>query len=176
MNVMTTKQQMIDDLTLVYQQWENLIAGLGDERVKLQVVPSQWTIKDLVAHLWFWQQASVARMEAALQDKPPDYPEWWEIFGPDPEEDVDRTNAWNYEHSRDKPWAQVYGDWKTQFLHYLDLLKQVPEEDLLATGKYNWMGKYRLVDSSLGSWDHHREHYDFLIAWLKQHADLQTGE
>jgi hypothetical protein len=174
--IVITKTQMIDDLTLVYRQWLDLLASLDDEQVSQRLAPSPWAIKDVVAHLWFWQQASVARMEAALQDKQPNYPDWWEIFAPDPEEDVDRTNAWNYEHSRAKPWVQVYSDWKTQYQHYLDLHTQIREEDLLAAERFTWMGKYRLIDSSLGSCDHHREHYELLVIWLKQHANLKTGE
>jgi hypothetical protein len=63
----------------------------------------------------------------------------------------------------------VHACWSDQFLIYLDLLKQAPEQDLLEAGRFTWMGKYRLVDSFLGSFEHHQEHYDTLVAWLKEH-------
>lgn len=171
-----TKQQIITDLGHVYQQWKALIADLSDEQKAAHLEPSEWTVKDVLAHLWFWQQASVARMEAAIRDVEPDYPDWWEMFGPDPEEDVDRTNAWNYAQNRQKPWSQVYASWNGQFQHYISLVKQVPERDLLENGRYAWMGKYRLVDSTLGSYGHHQEHYDMLVAWLKEHQVKRTRE
>jgi hypothetical protein len=164
-----TKSQVIADLEQVYRQWHELLAGLNDEQKLARLEPSYWTIKDVLAHLWFWQQASVARMEAAIRNTEPDYPDWWELFGPDPEDDVDHTNAWNYTQNRDKPWLQVYASWNNQFEHYLNLVKQVREQDLLEVGRFAWMGKYRLVDSTMGSCGHHQEHYDTLVAWLKQH-------
>ena len=168
---METKSQILADLSEIFNRWQELLAGLSNEYIEQPLLPSDWTLKDTVAHLWFWQQASVARMEAALNNKEPDYPEWWAIFGPDPEDKVDQANAWNYGRNRDKPWEQMYADWKTQFQRYLDLLRRVPEDDLLMPGRYAWMGKYSLSASSLGSLDHHREHYDTVKAWLEVHGE-----
>ena len=165
---METKRQILTDLSEIFDRWQELIASLNPEQITQPLLPSPWTVKDVVAHLWGWQQASVARMQAALQNKEPDYPAWWVRFGPDPEEDLDQTNAWIYEQNRDKPWAKVYADWKTQFQHYLDLAGQVPEKDLLEPGRYAWMGEYALSASSLGSLEHHREHYDEVSGWLRE--------
>lgn len=169
---MENKTQILTDLAEIYRRWRELLENLNEEQVTQPVEPSNWTVKDVVAHLWFWQQATVARVEAALQDREPDYPEWWELFGPDPNEDVDRTNAWNYLKSLEKPWPLVYSDWYAQFGHYLELAKQVPEDDLLTPGRYAWMGQYALSASSLGTLDHHREHYDDVYNWLKEHGNL----
>jgi hypothetical protein len=168
---MNDKQQILTDLTDIFNRWQELLASLSEEQIKEPLLPSDWTVKDVVAHLWFWQQASVARMDAALHDREPKYPEWWEMFGPDPEEDVDRTNAWNYERNRDKPWLKVYADWKAQFQHYLELAGQVLEKDLLEPGRYAWMDGYALSASSRGTLEHHQEHYDTLCAWLREHGN-----
>ncbi|OGO62494.1 MAG: hypothetical protein A2029_04190 [Chloroflexi bacterium RBG_19FT_COMBO_47_9] len=61
-------------------------------------------------HLWTWQQISVARMEAALNDREPEFPEWWHRFGPDPEEQVDRVNAWNDKANKSKAWMTIYSE------------------------------------------------------------------
>lgn len=102
-------------------------------------------------------------------------PAWWTLFAPDPNEDVDRTNAWLYEASRDKTWQRVYDEWKSQFMHYLEVVGSVPEQDFLTPGRYTWMGKFALADSSRGSLDHHMEHYETLIAWLRTHSEMQPG-
>lgn len=167
---MNDKQQILNELAETFNRWQELLASLSEEQIAEPLQPSHWTVKDVIAHLWFWQQASIARMEAALHDKEPEFPEWWEIFGPDPEEDVDRTNAWNYERNRNKPWQQVYTDWKAQFQHYLELARQVPEKDLLKPGRYEWMGDYALSASSLGALEHHQEHYESLRLWLREHG------
>jgi hypothetical protein len=168
---MNGKQQILTGLTEVYDRCQALLANLSEERIAKPLLPSSWTVKDVIAHLWSWQQASVARMEAALADREPEYPNWWEILGPDPEEDVDRTNAWLYVASRDKPWSRVYADWKAQFQRYLELTRQMPEEDLLQLGRYAWMGKYALSASAMGSLEHHEEHYETLSVWLGKHGN-----
>jgi hypothetical protein len=172
---MNHKQQILNELTEIFNRWQELIASLREEQITALLVPSDWTVKDVVAHMWAWQQGSVARMQAALHDREPDYPRWWEILGPDPEEDVDRTNAWIYEANLDKPWLGVYADWNAQFQRYLELTRQVPEKDFFEPGKYPWMGTYALAASTMGSLEHHQEHYETLLAWLREHGKLKTG-
>jgi len=172
---MNKKQKILNELTEIFNRWQELLASLSEEQITGQLLPSDWTVKDAVSHLWAWQQASVARMEAALHDREPDYPKWWEIFSPDPNEDVDRTNAWIYATNRDKPWSNVYADWKMQFQHYLELASQLPEKDLLEPGKYTWMDGYALSASSMGTLEHHQEHYDTLYAWLQEQGKLKNG-
>lgn len=172
---MNSKQQIRTALEDVFNRWEELIASVSEGQINTVLIPSNWTVKDVVSHLWSWQQASVARAEAALQGTEPKYPRWWEIFAPDPNEDVDRTNAWLYEASKDKPWPKVYLDWKLQFQKYLDLTGQIPEKDLFEPGRYAWMGKYPLSASLLGSLDHHEEHFETLTAWLREHGYMKSS-
>jgi hypothetical protein len=165
---MSDKEKILSDLDEIFTVWQALLSSLSEEQVLQPLLPSAWTVKDVIAHLWSWQQASVARAEAALQGQEPGYPEWWKVCGPDPNEDVDQTNAYLYKANRDKPWSKVYSDWKTQFQQYLDLTRQIPDSDLLEIGKYLWMGSFALAASATGSWEHHQEHYESLIAWLNQ--------
>ena len=162
---MNEKIHILEDSNEIFNRWQELLSDMSEDDILQPLVPSTWTVKDVVAHLWSWQQASVARAEAAVSNTTPDYPSWWVINGPDPEEDVDRTNAWLYEASKVKPWSTVYLDWRTQFERYLELIRLIPEKDLFEPGRYTWMGGYPLAASPLGSLDHHIEHYDTLVAW-----------
>ena len=168
---MNEKQRILTALTEILNRWLILLASLGDDQITSPLHPSEWTVKDIIAHLWAWQQISVARMEAALYDREPEFPEWWHRFGPDPEEQVDRVNAWIYMTNKSKPWMTIYSDWKAQFQLYLDLTRQVPEKDLLEAGRYSWMGKYTLSDRCMVSLGHHEEHFDSLHAWLNEHGE-----
>lgn len=167
---MDGKEQILNGLSLVFDAWVARLAELSEETITAPALPGQWSIKDVIAHLWSWQQVSVARMHAALTDAQPEFPAWWEKFGPDPEEDLEHTNAWLCEASRDKPWTQVYDEWSNQFRLYLELARQVPEEDLLALGRYTWMGNYALAASAMGSLEHHEEHLESLNHWLLEHG------
>jgi hypothetical protein len=166
---MSDKKQINAMLKDEFNRWEELLAGLSEEQIIAPDLPSDWSIKDVIAHLWGWQQRTVARMEAALLDKEPNYPSWPAALGPDLEEDVDKTNAWIYETNREKPWPVVYGDWRAQFLNLLELAEQIPEKDLLDPGRYAWMDGYPLSASHMGTYEHHKEHLETLQAWLREH-------
>jgi hypothetical protein len=165
---MENKIEILNRLNTTYRQWLELIASLSEEHFQEPLLHSDWSIKDIIAHLWSWQQASVARADAALKGGAPDYPEWWKACGPDPEEDVDRTNAYLYAANKNKDWSTVYNNWKDQFQHYLELLEQIPEINLLQEGRFTWMGNYALAASVIGSCEHHEEHYETLTHWLKE--------
>jgi hypothetical protein len=166
-NKMDEKQKILTELEEIFTRWQELLASLSAEQINQPLIPSLWTVKDMVAHLWSWQQATVARAEAALHGTAPAYPEWWQINGPDPNEDVDRTNAWIFTASKDRPWDRVYADWENQFARYLELYAQIPEKDLLEVGRYAWMGNHPLMTSTMGTLDHHQEHYESLKDWLQ---------
>ncbi len=173
---MSDKQHILDELADIFSRWQVLLASLSEEQIHTSMAPSSWTVKDVVAHMWSWQQASVARMEAALDDRQPIYPAWWQQRLPDPDEDVDATNALLYSLNKDKPWTQVYTDWKTQFQRYLELTGRIAENDFIQPGRYAWMGKWAIADSSKGSLDHHQEHYETLTNWLLDHGGIKTGK
>ena len=171
---MDDKLDILNKLTDIFNRWQALIAGFTGPQIIQPLAPSSWSVKDVIAHLWAWQQASVARAEAALEDREPCYPGWWKACGPDPNEDVDRTNAYIYQANRDKPWTDICVDWEEQFQHYLEVSRQIPEKDLVEVGRFTWMGSYPLIASPQGSWDHHQKHYDKTVSWLKSHEKLKT--
>ena len=170
------KQQLLTMLRDVFNHWEKLLAGMPEHEITDPKLPDNWSIKDVVAHLWAWQQRSIARQKAALEDAEPDYASWSTAFGSDPEEDVDKTNAWLYEASRDKPWQGVYSDWRAQFLRLLELAEQMPEKDLLDPARYAWMGGDPLSASLEGTYEHHKEHLEQLLAWLDRNRKTSTGD
>lgn len=152
----------------IFNRWEELLATLSEGQITATDLPDGWSIKDEMAHLWGWQQRSVARMNAALNNTEPHYPNWLGSSQADPEEDVDKTNDWIYQTYKDEPWQAVYADWRTQFLRLLELTAQIPEKDLLDSARYVWMEGYPLAASHKGTYEHHEEHYNTLSAWLKQ--------
>lgn len=172
--MMSGKEQLLSMLKEDFNRWEELLAGMSEEQITAVQLPSELTVKDIVAHLWAWQQISVARLEAALHKREPEYPALAELGGEtgaqgtasarDPDEEVDRVNAWIYESYRDKPWRRVYADWRGQFLRFLELGEEIPEKEMLETGRYRWLREYPLSAVLQGSYEHHEEHLELLLA------------
>ena len=167
---MKNKQQILFTLREAYDRWEDLLASLTETQITAPLYPSDWTIKDVVAHLRAWQQRSIARLEAALHDREPRYPQWPSDLDPEPEGQPHSLNAWLYETYREQPWSSVYPNWRDGFLRFLELGEAIPEEALFAEGKYPWLEGYTLSAVFRGSYEHHQEHYETLVTWLQEHG------
>lgn len=170
---MYMKTHMLAALREEFDHWERVLAGLSEAQINAVPQPGELSLKDEIAHLWAWQQRSIARLAAGANNTEPQMPAWW----PDatvtrPEEsdnheaENDRINAQIYEAYRDLPWTQVYTQWRADFLRFLDLGEALAEPALLDASRFPWLNGYSLADVLLGSYDHHQEHLEKLLARL----------
>lgn len=166
---MTDKQAVLTLLRDEFDRWETLLGGMTEAEITERRFHHDHSIKDEVAHLWSWQQRSIVRLEAALYNREPIFPNIPGIPEADIEEDTDRVNAWIYEVNRDKSWAQVHREWRAGFLCFLELGEALPEPDFFDKHKYRWMDGYSPADIMTFSYEHHHvDHYEELLRWLNE--------
>jgi hypothetical protein len=165
---MNDKQSILIALSAEYNRWEALLASLPEAQIAAARLAENWSIKDVVAHLMAWQLRSIARLEAALLNREPEYPAWPAQFDPEAEGQPHDLNAWLYTKYRDQPWPSVYQNWRTGFLRFLELGAAIPEQDLLHIGRYSWLEGYALIGVLQGSYEHHREHAEYLEPVIAQ--------
>ncbi|MGE5140725.1 MAG: ClbS/DfsB family four-helix bundle protein [Rudaea sp.] len=166
---MDMKDHILAALREVLDDWQALLSGMSESQVNAPLVPSDWSTKDVMAHLWAWQQRSIARVEAALRDREPEFPVWPAGLDPESDADTEAVNDWIYQANRPLPWSRVYQNWSGGFQRFLELSGAVSERDLLDSSKYTWLGGYPLALILIASYDHHREHLDKLQAWIETH-------
>lgn len=164
---MNMKDHILAALNDEFNSWEEFLVGLREEQINVPRFDLGWTIKDVLAHLWAWQQISIARMEAGLQNQEPNFPKWIVESIENWEEDADQVNALTYEKFHDKSWAEIYQNWRNGFRQLLDLGAEFPERDLLDGDKYHWLHGYSLAAYLIASYDHHQEHFEKLKEWLE---------
>ena len=164
---MNMQEHILAALSEQFSRWEELLTTMSEGQITTPLLPSHWTLKDEIAHLRAWQQRSIARLEAALLDREPEFPRWLPDLDPDSEDTTDQVNAWIYETYRELPWSTVYRNWREGFLRFLELGQGISEKDLLDGGRYPWLAGYPLALILLGSYDHHQEHLEKLLAWLR---------
>ncbi len=168
---MQSRQELLNALRQEQDRWENLLAGLSEEQIAARQLPSGLSIKDVVAHLGAWQRLSIARLEAALDNRDPHYSLGPEGLDPDSEENLEQINAWIHETNLDRSWSDVYRDWKDGFRRFLQLAEALPEEALMQPARYPWLKDARLSAVLAGSYEHHHdEHYEPLTDWLHSHG------
>jgi hypothetical protein len=165
---MNMKEHILTALREQFDRWEELLVSLDEEQITTPLMPSDWSTKDVIAHLRAWQQRSIARLEAALFNREPEFPRWLPGLDPDSEGNTDSMNAWIYTTYRELPWLRVYQNWSEGFLRFLELGEGISEKDLLDAGRYSWLKGYPLAYILLASYNHHQEHYEKLLAWLQE--------
>jgi hypothetical protein len=165
------KQELIAIFENEFEAWERLLAGLSTAQITNPFLPNRLSIKDTMAHLRAWQQRTIARLEAALHDHEPHFPQWPVELDEESQDAVDQANAWILATHRDRPWADVYQEWREGFLRFLELVRTIPESDLRPDGKLAWMAEYQHSELLAGSYDHHHsEHRGLLEVWLREHT------
>jgi hypothetical protein len=168
---MNMKEHILAALREQFNRWEELLASLNEEQITAPHFDYDWSIKDVIAHLWAWQQISIARMEGGLHNREPEFPNWIVESHEDWEGNADQTNAVTFERHHNKPWSQIYLNWKNGFLGFLEFGNEISEINLLDTGRYPWLKGYSLAFILVASYDHHHEHFEKLIAWLREHGN-----
>ena len=163
---MDMKEHILAALKEHFDRWEELLTNLSEEQIIAPLQPSVLSVKDEIAHLWAWQQISIARLEAARHQREPVFPQMLPGVDPEGEGNTGRTNAWIFEAYRHQRWSQVHQNWQAGYLHFVELGDEIPERDLLDTDKYPWLEGYSLALVLLGSYAHHQEHLDKLVARL----------
>lgn len=164
---MSMKEHILDALREQIEAWEALIASLEQDQLSQPLGESDLSVKDTLAHLHAWQERSVARLEAGLQDRPPEYPAWVPDIEPDDVEVTDKINAWLYDTYHDFPWEDVYRHWLEGYLRVVELGEDLSERDLLDGSRYPWLSGFNLADTLLATYDHHQEHYDYVTRDLQ---------
>lgn len=164
---MNMKDHILAALKEQFDSWEELIANLSDEQITSPHFDFDWSIKDVIAHLWGWQQISIARMEGGVQDREPEFPKWITELGDIWEEDANQTNARIYQNFHEQRWSTVCKAWRDGFLRFLELGDKLSERNLLDGDKYPWLKGYSLAFILIASYDHHQEHFEKLSDWLK---------
>ena len=163
---MSMKTHILAALQELFENWEKLLGNLSEEQLMAPAFDLEWSIKDVMAHLWAWQQISIARLEAGLIEKEPKFPAWITDSSEDWEENANQVNARTFEKYHYTSWSQVYENWRNGFLQLLETGKKISERDLLDGDRFSWLHGYSLAAILIASYDHHQEHFEKLTEWL----------
>jgi hypothetical protein len=159
---MTMRTHILAALHEQFERWDTMLAGLSAQQATARTQPEAWSLSDEVLHLWAWQQRSIARLEAAHADREPVFPEWAPEIDPDAEGQAEAVNAWVIAHYQDRPWPEVYQQWRAGYLRFMEEGAALNEPDLLDASRYPWLNGYPAVWILLASYAHHQEHWDAL--------------
>jgi hypothetical protein len=161
------KSELLHWLREEYRQWEAFLDQIGPLRMELPGVNSDWSMKDIVAHLTGWQPRLIAQIQAAQRGEGEPPPHW-----PAHLQTEDEINAWIYESNRHRSVREVLSESHQVFQQLLAVIEGLPDQvriDPVHQGGrvylLVWLGDERFPAGEF--FDHfHDDHEPDVRAWL----------
>lgn len=145
-------------MTDAHQWVAAVVDSIPDERL-LEPATEEWTGKDLLAHMAWWQDHSASVIESLRAGREPHDRK-------DPANTTDALNRRVYEEHRQDSPAAVRGAFDESFRRLLRALEPVTEEELFGPDRWPWLDGEPLVEMVLWDtsrhYDAHREHLERL--------------
>src|SRR5258705_8509980 len=126
-----SKQALIDDIRHRRSRLEHTLGGLSPDKMVIPGVESDWSIKDVIAHLLFWEQRALFWLKAARDGFSDDDHTW--------NDSVDNLNAQNYEANKNRPLEDVLDEERSVFNTMLHLVEAASEDNLIKPGHFSWL-------------------------------------
>lgn len=104
-----------------------------------QKIQGDWSFKDTLAHIVFWDNELVKYLDGTVRDQ----------YVPSQREDDDKVNARIYRANRDRTLDEVSADFRDVYQRLIDFLVQVDEDDITmpSTRMINWTLASHIVNN-----------------------------
>lgn len=152
--------QLLEITESQYTKLERALAPLSPEQLTAAPVPGEWSIKDVLAHLYEWQQMFFSWYEAGLRGEKPDVPalgyKWSQLPA---------LNQAIYQKFRDLPLDEILALFRESHQRTIRFIETQTDADLTAPGLYPWMNQNALMSylNSIAA-----AHYDWAIKEFKK--------
>ena len=164
-----TKTQLMRLLDEGRSAWEATLRDVPRERMTQPGVVGDWTIRDIVSHIAFWERASAGRVGSLVSGQTPGDTELYgEGITPAIKAlDIDDFNAWQQQRDRARPLDEVLMDEQQVYRRLYTYLRAAREDDLLSIGRTDWTMESPAWENVAGNtYEHWAEHAASIRAWL----------
>jgi hypothetical protein len=157
------KATLLDEIRTQFAALEEILAPLDMARMTIEGVIPDWSIKDLLAHIASWHHRLLVWLYAAIRNEEPT------ISGPNSVEEMDALNAQFYQENKSRSLTEALTDLRTTHQQILDIIQEMPEEDLFNPGRFVWAEGEPLWQVIAGdTYEHYQEHQKQIQKWLAQ--------
>jgi hypothetical protein len=147
------RQQLLRKLDRAWADLKESYAGLLDAQLTEPGVVGDWSVKDILAHVTWWEEEALKHLPLIIKaGKPPRYSTQ---YG-----GIDRFNALMAEQRRDLSLAEVLRQHDQTHRQLIAYIQSVPEEQLASETRF----RHRL---RLDTYSHYPEHTKAIREWRK---------
>src|SRR5260370_32015338 len=153
------KIDLINQIQSAHDELESILKGLSDEELIHSPGPNQWSIKDMVAHITFWQQSMVQNLKRMQDGEPAEF-----ING-----ETDDVNEQVHSANILRPPELVRAEFNRSYKELLDALQTFSEDDLNDADRFAFREGKPLYEYILGETaEHYQDHMADLRAALER--------
>jgi uncharacterized protein (TIGR03083 family) len=139
---------------------ELLLAQLSVEQINQPGAVGVWSVKDVLAHLAFWERYCVRMLRAVARGETPEM---------DADDATERSNASVVAQYYQRPLSGVVADWQQAREDLLEQLERLADDDLHDPDRFPWSAGRTLLERIAGnSYEHEQEHIDQIRAWMAE--------
>src|SRR5262245_35387217 len=152
------KAAFLADLDAERARWDAALAQVDEARLRQMSTAGEWSIKDLVAHVtWFEREMVNMLRKRALAGS-----DLWNL-------PQDERNAAIYAENRDRTPGEVLDEARRVYAELRELLTSVTSEDLADPGRFRdmpptWIPWRVLAENT---YEHYRDHLKQLLAAIE---------
>lgn len=148
------------DRAAIAALWQNLTEAQMTHRPGPQ---SDWSVKDLVAHLSFWEQLMIETISRLKQDLAP------QSLASD--ELVDALNAETFKCNEHRPLAEVLAEFDSQLAQVEAAIEPLTEDEINNAGHFARRDDspllYHIIGNTFGHYEDHKHDLERYIASLR---------
>lgn len=148
------KQQVLDKLEKAWTDFEKSFEGLNDTQLQQPGVTENWSVKDLIAHVSWWEEEALKHLPHIRQGITP--PRYKDAYG-----GLDAFNALMTEQKHELPLAEVKQQHLDSHHRLVAYLQNAPEE--LFTTETRFRRRLRL-----DTYSHYPEHTRAIWEWRQR--------
>jgi hypothetical protein len=152
------RKQLLQRIDRAWEAFKASYLGLSESELVEPDVMGSWSIKDIIAHVTWWEEEALTHLPSILMGERP--PRYSTTYG-----GIDAFNARKYKEKKDLSLSKVLQQRDEIHRRLIDYLHQVPETQIERETRF-------LRRLRLDTYGHYPEHTEVIREWLKRRQPL----
>ena len=150
------KSQLLKRLNQSWEDFQASYAGLSHSELLAPGVAGDWSVRDIIAHVTWWEEEALTHLPLILAGGRP--PRYSVTYG-----GIDSFNAQMTELKRHLSLSEVLRQQEDTHRRLIDFIGGVPEDQFIRETRF----RHRL---RLDTYSHYREHVEMIRQWRVQRS------
>ena len=148
------RSQLLKRLDRAWGEFKDSYGGLSDSELLEPGVTGTWSVKDIIAHVTWWEEEALTHLPLILAGGRP--PKYSVTYG-----GIDAFNAQMSEQKKDLPLAVVLQQRDETHRRLIEFIQTVPEDQIVRETRF----RRRL---RLDTYSHYPKHTEQIRKWREQ--------